>query len=139
MKKIVFDTNVLVSALLFNKSTSKKAFEQALLNHQIISSIECYKELVEVLNRPKFSKYFSEIDKSLFLLNFYKSVIFENVSLIVTDSRDPKDNKFLALAIECSADVIISGDQDLLELNPYKSIAILPPNEFLDNSFNPIQ
>jgi putative PIN family toxin of toxin-antitoxin system len=71
MKKIEFDTNVLVSALLFKTSKSRLAYEKALLNHQIISSLECYKELVEVLSRPKFFKYFSEIDKSIFLINYF--------------------------------------------------------------------
>jgi putative PIN family toxin of toxin-antitoxin system len=132
MKKIVFDTNVLVSALLFKTSKSRLAYEKALLNHQIISSLECYKELVEVLSRPKFSKYFSEIDKSIFLINYFHSTQFVKVNIVVEDCRDPKDNKFLALAFEHSSDFIVSGDNDLLILNPYKNIPILTPNGFLE-------
>lgn len=132
MKKIVFDTNVLVSALLFKTSTSRLAYERALLNHQIISSLECYKELVEVLSRSKFSKYFSEIDKSIFLINYYRSTEFVKVNIIVEDCRDKKDNKFLALALEHSSDFIVSGDSDLLVLNPYKNIPIITPNQFLE-------
>ena len=131
MKKIVFDTNVLVSALLFKTSKSRLAYEKALLNHQIISSLECYKELVEVLSRPKFSKYFSEIDKSIFLINYFHSTQFVKVNIVVEDCRDPKDNKFLALAFEHSSDFIVSGDNDLLMLNPYKNIPIVTPNGFL--------
>jgi putative PIN family toxin of toxin-antitoxin system len=132
MKKIVFDTNVLVSALLFKTSKSRLAYEKALLNHQIISSLECYKELVEVLSRPKFSKYFSEIDKSIFLINYFHSTQFVKVNIVVEVCRDPKDNKFLALAFEHSSDFIVSGDNDLLILNPYKNIPILTPNGFLE-------
>lgn len=131
MKKIVFDTNVLVSALLFKTSTSRLAYEEALLNHQIISSLECYKELVEVLSRPKFSKYFTEVNKSFFLINYYHSTEFVSVNLSVNDCRDPKDNKFLALALEHSSDFIVSGDNDLLVLNPYKNIPIITPNHFI--------
>lgn len=108
------------------------AYEKALLNHQIISSLECYKELVEVLSRPKFSKYFSEIDKSIFLINYFHSTQFVKVNIVVEDCRDPKDNKFLALAFEHSSDFIVSGDNDLLILNPYKNIPILTPNGFLE-------
>jgi hypothetical protein len=132
MKKIVFDTNVLVSALLFKTSKSRLAYEKALLNHQIISSLECYKELVEVLSRPKFSKYFSEIDKSIFLINYFHSTQFVKVNIVVEVCRDPKDNKILALAFEHSSDFIVSGDNDLLILNPYKNIPILTPNGFLE-------
>lgn len=132
MKKIVFDTNVLVSALLFKTSSSRLAYEKALLNHQIICSLECYKELVEVLSRPKFSKYFSEIDKSIFLINYYHSTQFVKVNMVVEDCRDEKDNKFLALAFEHSSDFIISGDNDLLTLNPYRNIPIISPNQFLE-------
>lgn len=132
MKKIVFDTNVLVSALLFKTSKSRLAYEKALLNHQIISSLECYKELVEVLSRPKFSKYFSEIDKSIFLINYFHSTQFVKVNIVVEDCRDPKDNKFLALAFEHSSDFIVSADNDLPILNPYKNIPILTPNGFLE-------
>jgi putative PIN family toxin of toxin-antitoxin system len=132
MKKIVFDTNVLVSALLFKTSKSRLAYEKALLNHQIISSLECYKELVEVLSRPKFSKYFSEIDKSIFLINYFHSTQFVKVNIVVEDCRDPKDNKFLALAFEHSSDFIVSADNDLPILNPYKNIPILTANGFLE-------
>jgi putative PIN family toxin of toxin-antitoxin system len=132
MKKIEFDTNVLVSALLFKTSKSRLAYEKALLNHQIISSLECYKELVEVLSRPKFSKYFSEIDKSIFLINYFHSTQFVKVNIVVEVCRDPKDNKILALAFEHSSDFIVSGDNDLLILNPYKNIPILTPNGFLE-------
>jgi uncharacterized protein len=132
MKKIVFDTNVLVSSLLFKTSKSRLAYGKALLNHQIISSLECYKELVEVLSRPKFSKYFSEIDKSIFLINYYHSTQFVKVNMVVDDCRDPKDNKFLALAFEHFADFIVSGDNDLLTLNPYRNISIISPNQFLE-------
>jgi hypothetical protein len=132
MKKIEFDTNVLVSALLFKTSKSRLAYEKALLNHQIISSLECSKELVEVLSRPKFSKYFSEIDKSIFLINYFHSTQFVKVNIVVEDCRDPKDNKFLALAFEHSSDFIVSGDNDLIILNPYKNIPIVTPNGFLE-------
>ena len=53
------------------------------------------------------------------------------VSEIVTDCRDPKDNKFLELALSGKADFIITGDDDLLNLHPWRGIAILSPADYL--------
>ena len=49
----------------------------------------------------------------------------------VTACRDPKDDKFLEIAVAGEADVIVSGDQDLLVLHPFAGIPIVPPNAFL--------
>lgn len=54
------------------------------------------------------------------------------VTVEITDCRDPKDNKFLALAVSGEADCIISGDDDLKVLHPFRGIPILSPREFLD-------
>ena len=48
--------------------------------------------------------------------------------------RDAKDNKFLALALVCEADAIISSDHDLLALNPWRAIPVLTPAGFVDLS-----
>lgn len=50
----------------------------------------------------------------------------------ITACRDPKDDKFLELAVSGRATHIISGDTDLLTLNPFRGIAILPPRAFLE-------
>jgi uncharacterized protein len=50
----------------------------------------------------------------------------------VTDCRDPKDNKFLALALDANAQTIVTGHQDLLVMHPYSGVAICTPVQFLD-------
>ena len=52
----------------------------------------------------------------------------------VTDCRDLADNKYLELALAAKAIAIVSGDQDLLALHPWRGIAILPPAEYLAQS-----
>ncbi|MBU4198556.1 MAG: putative toxin-antitoxin system toxin component, PIN family [Kiritimatiellae bacterium] len=52
----------------------------------------------------------------------------------VADCRDPKDNMYLELANEARASCIITGDKDLLDLHPYRGIAILTPKQFFDGS-----
>ncbi len=55
----------------------------------------------------------------------------------ITDCRDPKDNKFLELAINGNATCIITGDKDLLVLHPFRGISILTPRLFLEQNFYP--
>jgi putative PIN family toxin of toxin-antitoxin system len=49
----------------------------------------------------------------------------------ISECRDPKDNKFLELAVCGKADFIISGDEDLLVLNPFRNIQMITPDSFL--------
>jgi uncharacterized protein len=132
MTKFVFDTNVLISSILIPNSLSFKAFEKALNKGKIYSSENCINELIEVINRPKFKKYFSEEFKNKFLIDYLNTIKIIEVKITINACSDPKDNKFLELAISSKADVIISGDQDLLILNPFKKIKILNPKQFLD-------
>lgn len=68
---IVFDTNTLVSASLFENSIPKKCLNKALIEYKIVSSDACFAELVDILNRPKFSKYLSFVEAANFV-SFYK-------------------------------------------------------------------
>lgn len=52
----------------------------------------------------------------------------------VQASRDPDDDKFLEVAINGRADVVVSGDGDLLALNPFRGIAILTPADYMEGS-----
>ena len=60
-----------------------------------------------------------------------RKVIFIEPTEIITDCRDPKDNKFLELAVASDAQFIVTGDIDLLVLNPYRGITILKSGDFL--------
>jgi len=57
-----------------------------------------------------------------------------DIDVSITTCRDPKDNKFLELAVSSNAQMIISGDEDLLVLHPFQDIRILSPRQFLDES-----
>ena len=56
-KLIILDTNVLISAAMFKKSTIRQLFDDVRENHTIVSSDDCFVELTEVISRPKFAKY----------------------------------------------------------------------------------
>ncbi|MEJ0055269.1 MAG: putative toxin-antitoxin system toxin component, PIN family [Bacteroidota bacterium] len=131
--RLVFDSNVLISALLFGSSIPAKALlcvKSA--NANLLISKAVFAELFEVTMRPKFDKYVSKEIRQSFLIELLfistKVEIFSCVRLC----RDPKDDKYLDLALSGKADSIISGDPDLLVLNPFENIAIITPKEFLD-------
>jgi uncharacterized protein len=132
-KLIILDTNVLLSAVLFKKSEIRQLFDTIRLKHTIVVSDACFDEFKEVIYRPKFSRYIEPDEVALFLRLFREIAIFVPVTQKLTICRDPKDNKFLELALASNAHYIITGDQDLLVLNPFGSTQILSPANFLAN------
>ena len=129
--RFVFDTNVIVSAALLAGSVPRLAFDKALDERRILISVPTLLELAEVLSRPKLNKYLREEERMRFLIALLKEVEMVEVTETISDCRDVKDNKFLELAVSGKADCIVSGDEDLLILNPFRGISILTPREFL--------
>jgi len=130
----VIDTNTLISAFLFRYSNPRKAFEKAIKKGKVSASLKTFEEFNEVLLRSKFDKYISREEKLLALKYFRELSIFIEISEMITDCRDPNDNKFLELAISANASCIITGDKDLLVLHPFRGIPILNAVDFI-NSF----
>lgn len=133
MLHFVIDTNVFISAHLLMASPSRMAFELALRSGVIVRSEETTAEIAEVFTRPKFDRYVS-MQRRLAAMD-----AFEQRSVLVRDvvpikaCRDPKDDKFLSLAMAVNADCIISGDSDLLVLSPFKGIPVMTPSEFIQS------
>jgi len=124
--RIVIDTNVYVSFLLGAGSVPAQAVERGWrVGHPLISH-ETWTELRIVLSRPRLSKFLTPDSTKKFLDNIWE--ISERVS-IPTSVRACR--KFLELAVHGRAEFIITGDQDLLALNPFRGIAILTPADFL--------
>ncbi|HEX8846408.1 MAG TPA: putative toxin-antitoxin system toxin component, PIN family [Pyrinomonadaceae bacterium] len=132
--RFVLDTNVIVSAALLAGSVPRKAFDKALDEGKILISVPVILELAEVLSREKLNKYLLEEERMRFLVALLKETELVEVIEEVTDCRDAKDNKFLGLALSGKADFIVSGDDDLLVLNPFRGIPILTPREFINIS-----
>jgi uncharacterized protein len=129
--RIVFDTNTLVSALLFEPSVPAQAFFAAMDAGEILLSATLVNEVNEVLQRKKFEKYISAEQREEFLIALVQSGRLIEVTETIAVCRDPKDNHVLALAVDGGAQVIVTGDSDLLVLNPFKMIQIVTPREFL--------
>lgn len=126
----VLDTNVLVSAALLS-GPPRNAFDTLLDNGTILVSEPVILELAEVLNRERFDRYVTYEDRMKFLVGVLKVAELVEISDSIEACRDPKDDKLLELAVSGFADVLVTGDKDLLVLNPFRGIEILTPSEFL--------
>jgi uncharacterized protein len=129
--KFVIDTNILVSSILMASSKPDQALKKARKIGFILFSENTFSELKEVLNRRKFDKYILLETR----LEFLSKIKLESELIEVMETidlcRDPKDNKFLELAVSGNADFIITGDEDLLVLNTFRNIEIISVNDFL--------
>lgn len=133
-KIIVLDSNLVVSAFLNPKGVAAQALDIGLEHFDLACSKETLAELLDVLKRDKFDRYLTKSERAQLAEVYAQSVMFFDVALEVTDCKDPKDNKFLSLAITAQATAIISGDKrDLLSMNPYRGINIVGLREFVDS------
>jgi uncharacterized protein len=129
--RVVVDTNVLVSAVLFRSSQPAIALRKVIQHDTLLISQAIFEEWNGVLMRPKFDRYLAEALRIEFLETILDDTVWVEIQEPVVACRDPKDDKFLSLAVNGQADFIVTGDQDLLVLNPFRGVAILRPEEFL--------
>jgi putative PIN family toxin of toxin-antitoxin system len=131
-KRFVFDTNSLISALIIPSSISRLSLKKADESGILVFSKETLIELNEVLIRSKFDKYVLLDDRLEYIERLEsRGEIIETVSNF-TDCRDIKDNKFLNIAYDSQASCIVTGDQDLLVLNPFNGLPIISASYFLN-------
>jgi uncharacterized protein len=139
LRRVVLDTSTLVSAAPRVGSVPHQALLKALGTCEICVSRSTLAELEQVLQRDKFDRYLDAETRLAFvaLVRQYAHLFAvpdaDDLNLQPA-CRDPKDNKFLALALVCEADAIVSSDDDLLALNPWRLIPVLKPADFVDLS-----
>jgi len=128
--RCVIDTNVFVSAIVFLSSFPRQCVDRALDQDLLLFSDATMSELQEVLSRSKFDRYVSR-ERRLFLAQLASVAEVVPIIQLAREYRDPKDDKFLEVALNGRADVIITGDEDLLELHPWRDVTILSPAAYL--------
>lgn len=130
-ERVVIDTNVLISGLFSTTSTPALAVERAITKGQLIATAETLRELIEKLLLPKFDRYVRRERREALLQRVASIAEIVEVLQTVRASRDAKDDKFLEAAVNGRANVLVTGDRDLLDLNPFRGVAILSPAEYL--------
>ena len=130
-ERVVLDINVLITAALSSTSTPARALGKAVSDGQLLCSTATLRELMETLLSPKFDPYVSREKRDALLLRLAPLVEIVEIVQTVHASRDPKDDALLDVAVNGRADVLVTGDGDLLELNPFRGIEILTPAAFI--------
>ena len=130
-ERIVADTNLLVSRLLLPQSLPAQAVRKAVDEGQLVVSDATLGELADVLSRAKFDPYVSLEDRQDFIRVLNRVAERIIVTAPIKACRDPKDDKFLEVALHGQAQVILTGDRDLLTLHPFRGVDILSPREYL--------
>lgn len=130
--RIILDTNIFVSILIRPGRSFSSLIDYIDQHATILYSAETLTELIDVLRRAKFAKYTTAEDVAAFVKWVAEAGELVTVDESVTGSRDPKDNKFLALAIAGKADYLVTGDKDLLVLRVIGPTPILTPADFLN-------
>ena len=130
-ERVVVDTNTLVSRLLLSQSVPGRAVRRVVDEAQILVSEETMSELADVLARAKFDRYVTIEDRQQFLLLLGRVAEWVPIVGAVQACRDPNDDKFLALGVCGEAATLITGDDDLLVLNPFQGISIVTPADYL--------
>ena len=130
MRRVVIDTNVMVSAYLGGRL---ETIIVAWIEGKFVLTVsnQIVNVYINVLSRPKFEIARAELDD-------FAALILSKAEFVVPGERirvveaDPSDNKFLEAAVTGQADYIISGDKHLRDLKEFRGIAILTPSAFLE-------
>lgn len=131
MLKVVLDTNVFISAVLFKGISNQLVNHWQNKNFKFLLSKEILNEYIKVLHYPKFKLNkleIKEIIKNELLPYITPLKVKTKLNII---KEDFFDNKFICCAVEGKANFIISGDKHLLQIKKYKSISIVKIEEFL--------
>ncbi len=129
IRKIVFDTNVLISATLWDSSVAQKVLFKCLReNIQIFSSPEIIEEYREVLARD-FDYEEQEIGEILERVLQFVNIVVPSIKVEAV-KEDPDDNKIIECTLESEAEYIFSYDKHLLKMKEYQGIKIIKPEEF---------
>jgi putative PIN family toxin of toxin-antitoxin system len=128
--RVVVDTNVFISAALKDMSLPALAVRLVSQRGTLLKSLSTERQLLDVMARPYFARLISHAAHQ-WLVDLLAAaepvVIAETFSVC----RDRTDDKFLELAVSGRADCIVSGDSDLLVLNPFRGIPIVSPAAFV--------
>lgn len=129
-KKIILDTNLWISFLISKKFNQ---IDKLIENEKItlVFSNELIEEFVDVVNRPKFKRYFSKKDIEKLLEYFDQFGEIVKVTSDIKVCRDGKDNFLLNLSIDSKANFLITGDNDLLILKKIEKTKILTFTDFI--------
>ena len=132
-ERVVVDTNVFVSRLLRFDSVPGRAAEKAIHSDVVLVSPATMSELTQVLAEAKFDRYVTIEQRIQFIRLIATTAEFVPIIHPIRECHDPNDDKFLEVALNGRADVIVTGDADLLAMHPWRGVPILYSADYLSN------
>ena len=110
--RLVVDTNVVLSAILFPHSVPGRALRLA-QGSVVLASKYTLQELKEVAERSRFDRYVEAGKRRRLVAEYVRAAVAVDIPFPIRACRDPRDDKFLEVAVHGRADVIVTGDTDL--------------------------
>lgn len=129
--RLVADTNLMIRALL-SAGPARKFFQAAVLCHQLVYHAEQLAELRDVAARPRLKIPPEAVTELIERIQRYGQQVDSDLDAHL-DCRDVKDNYVLAIALAGKAEAILTEDDDLLVLNPYRGIRVMRLFQFLQD------
>ena len=133
-ERVVLDTNVLISAALIASGKPFAVLRHVIDTCDLILSNETLEEVATRLMRPKFDSYVSQSARQAFLADLAAAAEWTSITGTMHICRDPDDDKLLETALTGCAQWLVTGDADLLELDPFRGVSILTPRAFLERN-----
>jgi len=130
-ERAVLDTNILISAIL-TRGKPFQVLRRVMDKGVLIFSDPTFEELATRLKKSKFDRYVSQERRNELLADLEAVAEWTAINGVVQACRDPDDDKFLETALAAQADCIVTGDGDLLALDPFEHIRIVTAAEFLE-------
>ncbi len=127
--RLVVDTNLMIRALR-SPGPARQFFKLAPLTHLLMYHQEQFLELRDVAARPRLEIAPEAVEELVDRMQRYGHAVTSNLDA-AGDCRDPDDNYVLALALAGSVDIVLTEDQDLLVLDPWRGIRIMRLFQFL--------
>jgi uncharacterized protein len=132
-ERLVLDTNVVISGILFSGSIPHRALLRA-QEFRVLASEATRLELIEVIGRSRFDRYVESDIRQALAAEYLRACEMVEIASPIRACRDPRDDKFIEVAVHGRADLILTGDEDLLALHPFRGVAVLTPSEFLERT-----
>jgi uncharacterized protein len=132
-ERVVLDTSILISAALSASGKPAAVLDHVLQQAILVMSAETFHELTRKVLESEFDKYFRGNDRADLLTRIASGSEWTEISERVSVCRDPKDDMMLETALAGRADCIVTGDKDLLVLDPFRTVRIVTAAAFLSD------
>lgn len=129
--RVLLDTNVLVSAFLLPDSIPRRVVDRCLGSLELVTSPRLIDELESVLSRPKIAARTSPLLTQGFIEAYRQTALLGDEGPALSVCRDPADDHVLATAVAAGAALLVTGDNDLLVLDPFGDVRIVTPIDAL--------